>query len=134
MLDFDKLIEVSGLRIKLNEPLDLILRIHITFSIAPAKMKISFFIFTHTKYIYLKRRINLLHNHGTHKKNGTGEKNYQTLLWQLSLKSQKVQKHISYENFIIRNLRLHFLTQICVFYCKKCFSFTYYSIKIHIFS
>ena len=67
MLDFDKLIEVSGLRIKLNEPLDLILRIHITFSIAPAKMKISFFIFTHTKYIYLKRRINLLHNHGTHK-------------------------------------------------------------------
>ena len=70
----------------------------------------------------------------TLKKNGTGEKNYQTLLWQLSLKSQKVQKHISYENFIIRNLRLHSLTQICVFYCKKCFSFTYYSIKINIFS
>ena len=51
MLDFDKLIEVSGLRIKLNEPLDLILRIHITFSIAPAKMKISLFLLIQSIYI-----------------------------------------------------------------------------------
>ena len=45
------------------------LRIQITFSIAPAKMKISLslVIFTHTKYINLKRRINFLSNHGTYK-------------------------------------------------------------------
>ena len=45
------------------------LRIQITFNIAPAKMKISLslFIFTHTKYINLKGRINFLSNHGTHK-------------------------------------------------------------------
>ena len=36
------------------------LRIHVTFSIASAKMKISLlpFFFNHTKYTYLKRRIN----------------------------------------------------------------------------
>ena len=46
-----------------------LLRIHITFSIAPTKMKISLllFSFTHRKYIYLKGKINSLSNHGTHK-------------------------------------------------------------------
>ena len=45
------------------------LRIHITFSIAPAKMKIRLplFIFTRRKYIHLKRRTNVLSNLGPHK-------------------------------------------------------------------
>ena len=47
------------------------LRIHITFSIAAAKMKMSLlqFIFTRKKYIYLKKRINFLSNHGSQNKN-----------------------------------------------------------------
>ena len=41
-----------------------VLRIHITFNVAPAKMKISLSIyaFTPTKYIYLNRRINYISN------------------------------------------------------------------------
>ena len=43
--------------------------IHITFSIAPVIMKIplSLFIFIYRKYIYFKRRLNFLSNHGSHK-------------------------------------------------------------------
>ena len=41
------------------------------------EISLSLFIFTHTKYIYLKRRINFLSHDGTHKKvKGFGEKNY----------------------------------------------------------
>ena len=42
------------------------LRIHITFSTAPEKMRISLslFIFTHTTFIYLKRRMIFLFNVG----------------------------------------------------------------------
>ena len=68
------------------------LKIHIAFSIAPAKIKISLspVIFTHGKYIYLKRRINFLYCHGTLKKlKGFGEKIYRTCLWQLKLKEWK---------------------------------------------
>ena len=46
------------------------LTIKITFSLASAKKttSLSLFIFTHKKYIYLKRRINFLSSHGTQKK------------------------------------------------------------------
>ena len=44
--------------------------------------------------IYLKRRINVLPNYGTHKIKieGFGEKYYRTLLWQLKFKNEKVQE------------------------------------------
>ena len=71
-------------------------RIHIIFSISPPEMKISLilFIFTHTKYIYLRRGINF------------GEKNCEALLWQLKLKEWKGTSMwtFSYENYIIRIL------------------------------
>ena len=68
------------------------LRTRITFSIAPAKISLSLFIFTHTKYIYLKKRINFLSNHGTHKikLKGLKKKIMKHFYGNWSLKSEKV--------------------------------------------
>ena len=73
------------------------------------KISLSLLIFTHTKYIYLKTRINFLSNHGTHKNENKRfwKKNYQTLLWQLKFKERKeVQGHevLATKIFIIKSL------------------------------
>ena len=57
------------------------LRIHITFSTAPEKMRtsLSLFIFAHTTFIYLKRRMIFLFNVGL---SPSKKKNYYILQWE----------------------------------------------------
>ena len=80
-----------------------------TFSIAPAKMAFFAIYFSSYKiYIYLKRRINFLSNHDTHKKiklEGFREKNYQTL----NIKSERVQGH---EVLAMKIISLEFLRSL----------------------
>ena len=107
-------------------------RIHITFSLATAKieMSLSLFIFTHTKYIWFKRRINFLSKTVTHKKikiKDFWEKIYRTLLWQLKVKEWKGTRTWTIKIISLESLKTClqlFLTQLCIFYCQKRLLFT----------
>ena len=97
------------------------------------KISLSLYIFTHTKYIYLKRRKKFLSKYGPRK-----TKNKRFLRKQPFYGSGS----FNYENYIIRFLTFYILkaspqfvkTYVCVFFPKKRLIFNCYSVKTHYFS
>ena len=94
------------------------------------KISLSLYIFTHTKYIYLKRRKKFLSKYGPRK---TKNKRF------LRKKPFYGSGSFNCENYIMRFLTfcilkasIQFLkTYVFVFYCKKRLIFTCYNVKTH---